>query len=106
MHNARDSTGNISQPEAFAIMGVGVIRINAESIRIFPNPTNTLISINIKATGLHYVEITSLNGQLIFRKELEGPTHQLDLSSFQKGVYLITVRSMDQVWKEKIIKLK
>jgi hypothetical protein len=36
---------------------------------------------------------------------MEGPSHHLDLSSFQKGVYLITIRSKDFVTKRKIIKL-
>ena len=36
---------------------------------------------------------------------MEGPTHQLDLSSFQKGVYFITIRSNDFVRTRKIIKI-
>ena len=51
------------------------------------------------------MEITSLNGQLLLSQELKGPTHYLDLSSFQKGVYFITIRSKDFVTTRKIVKL-
>jgi len=36
---------------------------------------------------------------------MEGTVHQIDLSSFKKGVYFITIRSKEYVTTEKIIKL-
>jgi hypothetical protein len=51
------------------------------------------------------VEITSSTGQLISSKEMDGTTLQLDLSSFEKGVYFITVRSKDFLTTLKIVKL-
>jgi hypothetical protein len=44
-------------------------------------------------------------GPILIRQEIEGTSHQLDLSSFQKGVYFITIRSKDFVTTRKIIKL-
>jgi C1A family cysteine protease len=71
---------------------------------IYPNPVNDLLSIETSEPGHHSIEILSLKGQLIYRNKMEGPTHQIDFSSFLKGVYLITVRSKDFVKTEKIIK--
>jgi len=73
--------------------------------RIFPNPATTFLTIETGISGLYDIRITSLNGQLLYSTKMERPTLQIDLSSFQKGVYFITVRSGDQVWTEKIIKL-
>jgi surface protein len=75
------------------------------SVNIYPNPTNTLITLETIFSGLCNIEISTLNGQLLFSKELEGTTHQLDLSTFQPGVYFITIRSKDFVTTKKIIKL-
>jgi N-acetylneuraminic acid mutarotase len=72
---------------------------------VFPNPASDLLAIETEHPGKHTIEITSLNGQLIYSTKMEEPTFQLDLSSFQKGVYFITVRSRGQVWTKKIIKL-
>jgi len=51
------------------------------------------------------MDITSINGQLIFSKEMEGSSHELDLSTLQKGVYFITIKSKSLVTTKKIIKL-
>jgi aminopeptidase N len=73
--------------------------------RIIPNPTNSILKVEISMSGDHNIEITSLNGQLIHSTTMEGTTHQLDLSYFQKGIYFITIRSEDFVTSRKIIKL-
>ncbi len=72
--------------------------------RLFPNPTNNLLTVETSQPGQHFIEITSLNGQLLYIDRMEGPKHQIDLSSFKKGLYFITVRSRDYVMTEKIIK--
>jgi len=71
----------------------------------YPNPTSTFLTIETRISGLYDISITSLNGQLILSREMEGTTHQIDMSQFTKGIYFITVRSRDQAWTEKIIKL-
>ena len=102
---ARDSTGNISEPEEFTIMGVGIVNAYSEEIKIYPNPANTILSIVTGNSDLHYIEINSLNGQLMYSGEMEGISQQIDLSSFTEGVYFITIRSKDIVTTRKIIKL-
>jgi len=83
----------------------GVDRTSYRGFSIYPNPTNSIFTIETTDSGLHSIEITSLNGQLLYRTQMEGTMHQIDLSSFQKGVYFITVRSRDQEWTERINKL-
>ncbi len=51
------------------------------------------------------LELTSPNGQIVYTSVVEGDSHQIDLASFQKGVYFITISSKDFVTTEKIIKL-
>jgi len=83
----------------------GVKENTNEGISIFPNPTNDLLTIETYNSDHYSIEITSMNGQVIYSTEMEGTSHQIDLSSFQKGVYFITIRSKDFVKTEKIIKL-
>jgi hypothetical protein len=51
------------------------------------------------------VRISSVNGQVVHSSDMEGTTYQLDLSSYRKGVYLITIRSKDLVIMKKIVKM-
>ena len=50
--------------------------------------------------------VTSTNGQVIHSSTMEGNAHQIDLSSLQSGVYIITISSKDFVETRKIIKLR
>jgi len=84
---------------------VNVESIQEPLVRLYPNPANDLLTVETKQHGHHSIKITSLNGQLLYTDRMEGPTHQIDLSTFQKGLYFITIRTRDYVRTEKIIKL-
>jgi hypothetical protein len=75
-----------------------------QDIRIYPNPTYTSLTVKTVTSDL-YIVITSLNGQVVYSVEMDGTAHTIDLSTFQKGVYSITIRSKDVVTTRKIIKL-
>lgn len=74
-------------------------------LRIYPNPAHSELIIEKNYPEHSSIEITSLNGQLLQCSQMEGTIHHIDLSSFQKGVYFITLRSKDFVSTRKIIKL-
>jgi hypothetical protein len=76
-----------------------------QDIRVYPNPASSYIFVETSISDQYSFGITSLNGQLLFSGQVEGTTHQLDLSSFQSGVYFITIRSKDFVITRKIVKL-
>jgi hypothetical protein len=78
---------------------------NTGSLSTYPNPANTFLTIETDISGLYEIEISSLNGRLVYQWENKEPVIHLDLSSFQKGVYFITIRSKDFVTTRKIIKL-
>jgi hypothetical protein len=104
---AVDIYGFISKPDTVTVEPpTGVEESVKAGIIISPNPAIGLLSIETTQPGKHIIEITSLNGQLLYTDSMEGPTHQVDLSSFQKGLYIITVRSRDYTTSQKLIKVK
>jgi len=74
-------------------------------VSVYPNPAHELVTIQTAHPAYMSVEITSSTGQLISIKALDGTTLLLDLSSFEKGVYFITIRSKDLLTTRKIVKL-
>jgi hypothetical protein len=84
---------------------IGIEQSNAVKLSIYPNPTNNIFTIETEQPEQHTIDITSLNGQVLYSTRMKESPLQIDLSSLQKGIYFITVRSRDQVWTEKIIKL-
>lgn len=78
---------------------------NNSSLHLYPNPTKSILNIETDISGQYAIELRNLNGQLLLTTVLTGPYQQIDLSSFQKGVYFITIRSKNQVTTRKILKL-
>jgi hypothetical protein len=74
-------------------------------INIYPNPTTGLLNIETSEPELQHIEIFTLSGQSVFKRTLEGPSIQVDLSSFQKGIYFLTIRFDDSFLTRKLIKL-
>jgi hypothetical protein len=74
-----------------------------DTYHLYPNPANDLVTVEINNNEQHTIEITSLNGQLIYSCIIEGPSYQIDLSRFHKGVYLISIKSKDYVRTERLI---
>jgi len=84
---------------------LGLEEQSLSGLSLFPNPVYKLLSIETENPDHYSIEITSLNGQLLHHTAMEGTSHQIDLTSFQSGVYFITIRSEDFVTTRKIIKL-
>ena len=84
--------------------GIKVISAD-DQIRIYPNPTNLLLTIETDYPDCYSIDIHSLKGQLIYQEEMEGNSKLIDMTPFSKGVYFITVRSEEFVRTEKIVKM-
>jgi hypothetical protein len=85
--------------------GTGIEKYEESGISLYPIPTDDLLTLETEYPDHYSTNITTLNGQQILAGEMEGSFHQLDLSSFRKGIYFITIKSTDFVSTRKIIKL-
>ena len=79
--------------------------IGDHCVRIHPNPTSGMVTIEVGAKSPRMVTISGINGQILYSEDITDPKCQIDLSSFQKGIYLITIRSEYFVSTRKLIKL-
>jgi len=84
---------------------IGIEETINSGLSVYPNPGSSHLTIETTNPDHYSIEITSLNGQHIYQDELEGSSFQIDLSGFQKGVYFITIRSINFVTTRKFIRL-
>jgi uncharacterized protein YjdB len=85
--------------------GTGVMQSQTNNIiSIYPNPVGDLLNVYAGSMEIHRADISSISGQILQSYSMDQTIFQLDLSSFQKGVYFITIRSKDFVTTRKIIK--
>lgn len=76
---------------------------NKESLNLYPNPTSSIFTLELENPIQGELEIHNFNGQLIYRRQFHSASEQIDLSSFRKGIYFITIRSKDEILTEKLI---
>ncbi|MFC2089459.1 T9SS type A sorting domain-containing protein [Bacteroidota bacterium] len=75
------------------------------TISIYPNPVIDLLNVQTGLSEDQFIEIASLNGQVVYSMTMDRPDYQIDLSLLEKGVYFITFRSMDFMTTKKVIKM-
>lgn len=69
--------------------------INGFMANIYPNPTNDIVNIILEKGSLKKIELYSLTGTLLFKKELKSEKYALDLSDYNSGIYYLKVINQD-----------
>lgn len=81
--------------------------IGQQKIKIYPNPTNGIIKLDISEIDdllNNYCLIYSLNGTLLLNKKISGSLTEIDLSSYETGSYLMDIHLGDKISRWKVIK--
>ncbi len=86
-------------------LGVGDSPDHPSEISVYPNPADDFLIIESSLDGDYSIEIYTLSGQEVLGTQMEGGSHQIDLSSFPEGLYFITIRSKDFISTKRIILL-
>ncbi len=65
---------------------------DSEPFTIYPNPTNSVLTIHHSSSIIHHSEfrITNLMGQTVLTGSLNSETQQIDVSVLPEGLYFIT----------------
>ena len=76
-----------------------------DSFQLYTNPIKDVLTIVTNETGEYYIEITSISGEILYMNTISESTSHIDLSSFQKVIYFITIRSNEIVITKMIMML-
>lgn len=76
--------------------------INTTTLKLFPNPTNGDVQIDLEEGAL--IEVYDLNGRMLFQQRAEEGINSLDISELSPGMYNLIARFDDRVLQERIIK--
>lgn len=64
-----------------------------DTIELYPNPSNTFITLSHKNKVLNDIEIYDIKGNLIYQINSKNLTENIDVSKLSKGVYFFKVNS-------------
>jgi len=93
----------------YTIDGVGIKEEMFTGFEVYPNPSSGALNINIDElpAGDAYLQIVSMNGQLVYKEKLESRAQNMsrtiDLNKEPKGVYLISLITSENKIDRKIV---
>ena len=95
----------------YIIDGVGIKEDMLTGFEVYPNPSSGTLNVNIDElpAGDAYLQIVSMNGQLIHNEKLDSRAQNvsrtIDLSGESKGVYLISlITSRNKIDRKIVLK--
>lgn len=77
-------------------------------MRVYPNPARSVVYVDVRDQymGPRTVELMSLQGRLLFRREENaGPYLEISLDDQPDGLYVLRITSGDRVLSQKVVKI-
>jgi hypothetical protein len=82
-----------------------LINLEEKGVIIYPNPVRSILNIELKDDCNKRIIISDITGKIIVEKVVASEKEYFDMSTFNSGVYLITIyKDMDEIYSGKIIK--
>ncbi len=75
-----------------------------EIISIYPNPTSSILNINIENQQIQSVKVFSLFGKEIVNFKFNSEQKKINISSLSSGVYILQIKTLKGLISKKIIK--
>jgi hypothetical protein len=87
------------------ISTVGMTERSNAAFRIYPNPSNGMVTVNLPATSATgSLKIYDVTGQLVLMTDLKEKNNQIDLSSYSNGIYLLELEQNGALSRIRLIK--
>jgi len=85
------------------ILTIGIQENNlTDEFDIYPNPATELINIS-SAVKMNSIKVFNYSGQEIFNSTANDYSCKLEISTFEKGLYLIRIETNDTVYTRRVI---
>ena len=103
-------TYNVSEGGNCCLVQGGTVSVNdvdnSDELFISPNPTTGAIGIRNYELGIRNVLIYDVMGQLVFQSNIQNSKSEINISSFDNGIYFVRLMDGDgnMVYSEKVIK--
>ena len=79
--------------------------VNESEILLFPNPVQSILTIQVPNNASWSIEIYTLQGHLVLLQNGTHPiTHSIDVSQLQEGIYLCRIKTDNNYFIKKFVK--
>lgn len=87
-------------------LSAGIEQEQAVEIRLYPNPTNDVATIECNAMEVMEIQVIDALGKVVEQRLLQSGKKQIQLAFEQSGIYFIKLsKDSEQVWFGKLVRL-
>ena len=94
-----DPNDRNDQTEAFNLPFQCTLGLNenkaAVHVQVYPNPSNGKLTVKNTASEINRIELVDLSGKVVYTKSVSGNEVVLDISSLNKGLYILKVQTQN-----------
>ncbi|MFK7787324.1 MAG: T9SS type A sorting domain-containing protein [Crocinitomicaceae bacterium] len=102
---AGQDLGGIYRFEHDANSNVSIDEIEQSDLNIYPNPTNSFITLSSNDSFIEEITLVNIQGQVVLKKESSSKKVEIDVANFPAGVYFVSAElSNGQSITKKVIK--
>ena len=84
---------------------LGTDNPEVRNVQVYPNPVNDFLMVKNPGLKFTQLEITDMNGRIIHTQKADSAEIKIDFKRYNKGIYLIRLKSKDnQTVTKKIVK--
>ena len=76
-----------------------------EQFQIFPNPTSSIIHINLEEFSKTNLTIYDISGNMVLMKQLTRKNSTLDITELEIGIYMLKIEMNNKIYSRRIVKL-
>ncbi len=95
--------GSIIETTNLHIPTSGLNENIADKIKVYPNPSDGIINIQFSGFSNADLHLYDMSGREVLSKKITSNTNKINLSNFNKGVYVIAVSADNQIIRKKIV---
>ena len=76
---------------------------DADMIKIYPNPTDGRLYIEVSNGNIDNIVVTDITGKVFVNKTENADQSEIDLSSYPKGIYLVNIVTENDSYTKKVV---
>ncbi|MBS1647906.1 MAG: multicopper oxidase domain-containing protein [Bacteroidetes bacterium] len=81
--------------------GIAVYTSGLEQVRLYPNPSQQIVTVNCLDAATE-IEVCNVLGKTVHTDRFTGSTYALNVSNYEKGVYIVSLRQNGSIVRKKI----
>ncbi|MDZ4758449.1 MAG: T9SS type A sorting domain-containing protein [Bacteroidota bacterium] len=104
MVEVTDANGCIAKSQLVSFTNNGIETISVEKAQVIPNPNVGSFALSLNCPNSSIIQITDMTGRVVLNQTyntLNGLTN-IDLGTQPEGLYLLSVKSGNKLWREKV----